>query len=119
MSQARVFVPQEALDDWLTGGRATLTGDTLVLDGQSFQVLSALRFVAEVAGGGDKRELVGRVKSVAQLAWLGGGDAVEHHGTSLLLGDDAYEVVEGYALRALALTSDDPYGHVVRLFTRP
>jgi len=115
MSQARVFVPQEALESWLTSGRAVLAGDTLALDEQRFAVAGAVRVLAEVAGGGDACSLVGRVQTSAQLEALG----AEHSGTTVLLGDDAYQVIEGYALCPLAPMGSDPYGEVVRLFTRP
>lgn len=92
MPNARVFVPQEALEAWMGNGRAHMTGDTLFLDSTPFLLASAVRFVSEVAGGGDEAGLVGRVKSLEQIVELGG----EHAAGSVILGDNAYEVVEGF-----------------------
>jgi hypothetical protein len=92
MSLARVFVPQETLESWVAEGRAQLMGETLLLDGVAFQLASAVHFVAEVAGGGDGHELVGRVKTLAQVGEIGG----EHVPASVVLGDNAYEVVDGF-----------------------
>jgi hypothetical protein len=116
MPTARVFVPQVVLESWLTDGRAKLDNDTLTLDGQRFESRGAVRFLAEVAGGGDTPSLVGRVKSSAQLEELG----AEHSGESVLLGDNAYQVVEGYALSPLFDgDASDPYPRIVKLFTQP
>jgi hypothetical protein len=92
MAQARVFIPQEALESWLSGGRGQVIGETLLLDGVSFALTGAVRFLSEVAGGGDEVSLVGKVKSLAQLDELGG----EHVSGSVVLGDNAYEVLDGY-----------------------
>jgi hypothetical protein len=94
MSHARVFVPQEAIESWLSEGRADLQRDTLTLDGQRFQAEPGVRFLAEVAGGLDEHKLVGRVQSNAQLDAL----AAEHTHEAVLLGDNAYQVAEGYLL---------------------
>jgi hypothetical protein len=89
---ARLFVPQEALEAWLAAGRVHMVGETLFIDGYAFSLESALRFVNEVAGGGDELQLLGRVKTLEQLAALGG----EHCAASVVLGDNAYEVIEGF-----------------------
>src|SRR5687768_4081647 len=51
----RVFLPQDALDRWLTEGRVEVEGETMTLrpEGQSFKLKTAVRFMGEVAGGGD------------------------------------------------------------------
>lgn len=92
MAQARVFFPQEALESWLAEGRGQVLGETLILDGVSFALTGAVRFTSEVAGGGDEASLVGKVKSLAQLEELGG----EHVAGSVVLGDNAYEVLDGF-----------------------
>lgn len=96
MPLARVFVPQEALEGWLSAGRVHMVGETLFVDGQAFALEGALRFTSEVAGGPDEHKLVGHVKTMEQLAELGG----EHISASVVLGDNAYEVVEGFVARA-------------------
>jgi hypothetical protein len=116
MPNARLFVPQEVLESWLTNGRAELARDTLLLDGQRFQVANAVRFLAEVAGGGDGLALAGRVKTQAQLQQL----AAEHSGESVIVGDNAYQVLEGYTLAPeLEGASGDAYPQLVKLFARP
>lgn len=96
MLLARVFVPQEALEGWLSAGRVHMVGETLFVDGQSFALEGALHFVSEVAGGPDEHKLVGHVKTMEQLGELGG----EHISASVVLGDSAYEVIEGFVARA-------------------
>jgi hypothetical protein len=94
MSENRVFFPQEALDDWLDEGRVQLVGDELTTtpEGRRLRVESALRFVAEVGGGADPLGLVGKVKTLEQVQALSG----EHCADSVIIGDCAYQVVEGF-----------------------
>ena len=104
MAQTRVFVPQDAVEAWLTEGRAEFAQDMLTLDGHVFRVSAAVRFVAEVTGGADAARLVGRVKSRQQLVAL----SAEHTAQCVVLGDNAYDVIEGYLLspQLAAVTSD-------------
>jgi hypothetical protein len=94
MSVNRVFFPQQALDTWLESGRATLVGDelTIVPEGRRFRLTSAVRFTAEVAEGRDPNDLVGKVKDLEQVAAFQG----EHVSESVILGDNAYDVIEGF-----------------------
>ncbi len=92
MAQARVFFPQDVLEAWMADGRGHVVGETLFLDGAAFGLTGAVRFVAEVAGGGDEAALVGKVKTMEQLETLGG----EHVTGSVVLGDNAYEVLDGF-----------------------
>jgi hypothetical protein len=96
MPLSRVFVPQEALESWLSAGRVNMVGETLFVDGHPFSLVGAVHIVAEVAGGPDEHKLLGRVKTMEQLSELGG----EHVSASVVLGDNAYEVVEGFLARA-------------------
>jgi hypothetical protein len=92
MTASRVFFPQEALESWMAESRAHVVGETLFLEGQAFTLETAVRFLEEVAGGGDATRLVGRVKTLDQVAELGG----EHCSDSVVLGDNAYQVIEGF-----------------------
>ncbi|HEX5658007.1 MAG TPA: hypothetical protein VFX59_12465 [Polyangiales bacterium] len=94
MSHARVFVPQEAVESWLSQGRADLASDVLTFEGRRFLAQPGVRFLAEVAGGQDEQRLIGRVQSSLQLEELG----AEHSHEAVLLGDNAYQVAEGYLL---------------------
>ena len=94
MGVNRVFLPQEMLDGWLSEERVDVDGDVMTLrpEGQKFRLKTALRFLEELAEGGDEAALVGKVKDLEQLAELGG----EHCADSVILGDNAYQVVEGF-----------------------
>jgi hypothetical protein len=94
MGVNRVFFPQDALDAWLAEERVSLDGELLTLleQGQRFRLEGAVRILAEVADGGDAPGLVGKVKTVPQIEVL----EAEHVSGSLVLGDNAYEVVEGF-----------------------
>ena len=65
---------------------------TLVGPGQRFKVKSGVAFVEEVASGVDEAKLIGRVKDVDQLKEM----EAEHYADSVVLGDNAYTVVEGF-----------------------
>ncbi len=94
MANTRVFLPQEILDQWLTDGRVEVQGETMTVlqAGLRFELKTAVRFLEELAGGGDEAQLVGKVKDLEQLASLGG----EHCADSVILDDNAYQVVEGF-----------------------
>ncbi|MFT3927300.1 MAG: hypothetical protein QM778_32450 [Myxococcales bacterium] len=114
MSLARVFVPQEALESWVAEGRAQLNGETLVLEEVPFQLASAVRFIAEVAGGGDAQELVGKVKTLVQVSDLGG----EHVTASVVLGDNAYEVIDGFLAQPADGVEKLTHDRVLKLFPK-
>lgn len=94
MPQNRVFIPQEALDVWLADDRVTIDNDLLTLkpEGQQFRLQTAVRFLSEVAGGGDAHSLIGKVKDLAQIGALGG----DYSSGSVVIDPDAYEVLEGF-----------------------
>lgn len=71
-----------------------LVGDELTAspEGRRFQLESAVRFTSEVTTGEDPNGLVGKVKTVEQLAAIG----AEHAQGSVILGDSAYEVIDGF-----------------------
>jgi hypothetical protein len=94
MGANRVFFPQQALDEWLEQGHIGLVGDELTIasNGRHVTLVGAIHFIAEVAGAEDRHELVGKVKSQEQVVALGG----EHVADSVILGDNAYQVVEGF-----------------------
>lgn len=108
MAANRIFISQDTLDRWLTNGRVEVSGDTMTLipEGKRFQLKSAVHVTSEIAGGGDEPQLVGRVKDLEALEALGG----EHAHTSVILGDNAYEVVEGF----LGETLDAPAARSVK-----
>lgn len=115
MSQARVFVPQEALEGWLIDSRASLEDDLLLFDGLRFRSEPAVHFVEEVSGSDDAHALVGLVKSRQQLLAL----SAEHSPEAVVLGDNAYRVVDGYALVPEGESDKDIHAELVKLFAAP
>jgi hypothetical protein len=94
MGVCRLFISQKALDEWVAEGRAELDGEELLdrVTGHRFRLSTAVRFVAEVTGGPDEHGLVGKVKDADQLLGL----TAEVLGASVVLGDNAYDVEEGF-----------------------
>jgi hypothetical protein len=94
MPKNRVFFPQAALDQWIGDGRVDLSGEDLTIlgEGRRYRIVEAARVLREVTGLVDANELVGKVKSRAFLAELG-AELLED---SLVLGDNAYDVVPGF-----------------------
>jgi hypothetical protein len=64
----------------------------LLPNGPSFVLTSAVLFRSEVAAGNDAPGLCGKVKTLAAVEALSG----EHASGSVVLGDHAYEVVDGF-----------------------
>src|SRR5688572_23182529 len=94
MGVCRIFLSQEALDTWLGEQRAKVEGEELVdlKNNQKFRLVTGVRFLSEVSGLPDEAKLVGKVKDADQLAEL----KAEHLHDSVILGDNAYEVQEGF-----------------------
>ncbi|MBN2191777.1 MAG: hypothetical protein JW751_03080 [Polyangiaceae bacterium] len=90
----RVFFPQTVLDAWLAGDRVELNGKELTLkpEGRKYRVVDGIRVLREVTDGQDLYAIVGKVKSLNFLTELG----AEVLGTSMLIGDCAYDVVPGF-----------------------
>jgi len=93
MTAHRLFVSQDVLDRWMVEEQISVEGDVMTLDGnQRFRLLTAVCFTEELTGEGDPNELIGRVKDVETLAGMGG----ELVSDSVILGDNAYTVIEGF-----------------------
>jgi hypothetical protein len=90
----RVFFPQIALDEWLAETRVELRNDELLVksENRKYRIIEGIRIVREVSGSSDGHELVGKVKSKAFLVELG-AELLE---SSMILGDNAYDVVPGF-----------------------
>jgi hypothetical protein len=90
----RVFFPQNALDAWIAEDRVELRNDELTIksEGRKYKIIEAVRVMREVTNQPDVNELLGRVKSRAFLTELG-AEVLEH---SMLIGDNAYDVVPGF-----------------------
>jgi hypothetical protein len=94
MATNRAFFSQDLVGRWLAAGHITLEGDVLACtpNGPAFRLSTALLFVSEVASGDDTPRLCGKVKTLAAVEELSG----EHAPGSVVLGDHAYEVVDGF-----------------------
>ena len=103
MSANRVFFPQQALDRWLDEGHVALAGDELFIPaaGRHFRLRAAVHFLADVADTGDPHSLCGKVKTLEDVTAMNG----EHCADSVILGESAYQVVEGFVGEVLASAS--------------
>lgn len=92
--QNRVFFPQSAVDQWGIDGKIDLVAGDLILlaEGRRYKVEEAVRIVSEVTGANDERDIVGKVKPKRALDEIG-AELLE---TSMILGDNAYDVVPGW-----------------------
>lgn len=104
MARTRVFFPQTALDEWVSEDRVELKGEELTLkrEGRRYRIIEAVRVLREVTGSDDPNELLGRVKTRAFLVELG-AELLEG---SMILGDNAYDVVQGFIGAPLGSFSD-------------
>lgn len=93
MRPNRVFFPQALLDTWIADERVELNGNELLLrdEGRKYRIVEAVHVIADAAGRGDTRKLIGKVKSKDQLE---GAEILED---SVVIGDDAYDVIPGFA----------------------
>lgn len=89
----KLFLPQATLEEWALAGRADLHEGSLIVgsDGASLPLAPAVHFAKLVSGGDDKR-LLGKVKTPDQLQQMGAEQMMD----SVILGDSAYEVVQGH-----------------------
>lgn len=94
MGYNRVFFPQAALDEWIAEDRVDFNGRELVIkaEGRRYDITEGVRVLGEVTGSSDRYNLVGKVKERMSLEAAGG----ELFETSLILGENAYEVVPGW-----------------------
>jgi hypothetical protein len=92
--QNRIFFPQLALDMWVPDGKVELAGDrlTLAANGRCYRVGEAVHVVREVTGTACPHDLVGRAKLRQGLLAMG----AELMDDSMILGDNAYDVVPGW-----------------------
>lgn len=89
----KLFLPQTLLEEWALSEKADLRDAALFVteERQTFPLEGAVHFKS-LASGEDAQKLLSKVKTHAQLAELSG----EHMMGSVLLGETAYEVEDGY-----------------------
>ena len=95
-----LFVPQSVLDKWSDKGRVEVEGHvlTLVKEKKSFQLTPAVRFI-KMEAGADEKKLLQKVKTLDALKQMG----AEHYQESVILGESAYQVQQGFLADANAL----------------
>ena len=105
-----LFVPQSVLDRWSEQGKVQVDGHVLTIlgEGKAFALTSAVRFM-KMEAGDDVSNLLQKVKTTDALKQMG----AEHYMESVILGDSAYQVQQGFladanALRRAAAVSQTP-----------
>ncbi|MCC6750756.1 MAG: hypothetical protein IT371_24075 [Deltaproteobacteria bacterium] len=95
----RLFVSQERLDAWVLEGQAELEGARLTVEERYvLEICPAVRFLRVAGGGADPHQLLGRVKTEAQLRQM----LAEHYMDSVLVGEIGYEVQQGFVGESMA-----------------
>lgn len=91
----RVFFPQACLDQWGIEGKIELAPTELLIvaEGRKYAIEEVVRVVAEVTGANDPHGFLGKVKTKDELVGMG----AELMETSMILGDNAYDVIPGWA----------------------
>jgi hypothetical protein len=89
----KLFLPESVLEGWLAEEKADLKDGQLVVPAENVSAPAqpAVHFVKLITGKDDQR-LLSKVKTKAQLDALG----AEAMADSVVLGEEAYEVVPGY-----------------------
>jgi hypothetical protein len=103
----KLFLPHQTLEDWSLSEKADLLdGKLVVKEGKTTHPVAPAVHFSKLVSGEDTAGLLGRVKTTAQLAALN----AEHFADSCIIGEAAYEVVEGYVteVQAAAPTKGDP-----------
>src|SRR4051812_11157714 len=105
-----LFVPQSVLDKWSEQGRIQVDGNVLTIlgEGKNFSLTQAVRFM-KMEAGGDTAGLLQKGKTTDAPKQMG----AEHYMESVILGENAYQVQQGFladanALRRAAAASTPP-----------
>ena len=87
------FLPQATLDGWVDQGKVDVIADHLIdqASKSQFPMREALHFV-KLESGSDVKHLLHKVKSLDAIRAIG----AEHYMTSVILGDDVYQVEVGW-----------------------
>lgn len=89
-----LFIAQDKLMQWESEGKVRLDASvlTLVAEQRSYRLTEAVRFLRALGPEPVGQSLVGRVRTKDQLKALG----AEHYMDSVLMGELAYEVQQGF-----------------------
>jgi hypothetical protein len=104
MGVTALFLPQDRIDIWERSGAVDFDGESLGIRGEaaSVELVPAVRFIKELSGSEDPNDLVGVVKTIDEITDLG----ADHYRDSVLIGETAYEVVEGYIARPMRVITE-------------
>lgn len=95
----KLFLPQKTLEEWALSEKADLVeGKLLVTETKSSHSVAPAVHFSKLVSGEDTQGLLGRVKTSTQLTALN----AEHFADSCIIGEAAYEVVEGYVTEVQA-----------------
>lgn len=90
---ARLFISYLHLDELVASGQVSLNENQLTwTDGAAYALTPAVYVETLVGSESDPNDLIGRVKTTAQLEAL----HAEHYQDSVILGEVGYQVVEGF-----------------------
>ena len=104
-----LFVSQEMLDNWMMQEKIDFSGNVMVIrgDARRYVLEPAVRFVQVAGEGGDPAGLIGKVKTLDQVAESGG----EHYADSVILEDTAYDVQNGFLAKVHLPEGETPPEH--------
>jgi len=90
----RIFFPLDSVEEWSNEGKVEVSGNELVVvaDARRYLLDDAAHVLREVSGTDCPLGLPGKVKSKTALEELG----AEIFDTSMVLGDNAYDIVPGW-----------------------
>src|SRR5688572_16454501 len=110
----KLFIPQTVLDKWVENGKVEFNDGklTLLRERKTYTLTPAVRFM-KLIDGQDTHGLLGRLRSAEKLAEIG----AEHMSDSVILGDTAYEVQEGFI--AIVLAEDEVTAHEQAIVAQP
>lgn len=101
----KLFLPHKTLEDWSMTEKADLQdGKLVVKEPRSSHAVAAGVHFAKLVSGEDTQGLLGRVKTTEQLQAM----SAEHFADSCIVGEAAYEVVEGYVAEVQAPAAAKP-----------
>lgn len=108
MGANRFFWSQELLDQWIGEERILLEGErlTIIEENRSYRLSQAVYFIKDVGDGKDGHRMVGRVKELSALAEMG----AEHYMDSVLIGESAYQVAQGFTGARDVSAAEKPRG---------
>lgn len=103
---ALLFLPLAAVEGWTARGAVEVSANVLTVQsgsarGARLELVPAVRFLAVAGEGADAGGLTGKVKPVAELREAG----AELLGDSVLFGEVAYEVQQGFTAQEARQTS--------------